>query len=209
MHPILQKNKFLIKEHIGLLKLSHNYDIFDPSTEEKIMECREASLGIIRQLFRFTPLKWKTPFHLEIKTVDQQKILSLKRGICWGYASTVNVFDENDIYVGTFKEKFFSKKGRFQVYIAEDSSVGKLTGTMTDWNFNFYRDYKEIAQISKRWGGYMKELFTTADSYTLNIDKYVPYNSEIRIMAFAAVFCIDMVLREGSMLARILTISNR
>ena len=30
MNPILEKNLFLFKEHIGMFKASNNYDIYDP-----------------------------------------------------------------------------------------------------------------------------------------------------------------------------------
>ena len=35
----INKNLFLVKEHVGLFKAASNYDIHDPETGEVIMEC--------------------------------------------------------------------------------------------------------------------------------------------------------------------------
>jgi len=47
MHKLLSKNVYLVKEHVGMFKAANNYDIYDPQTNEIIMECREELLGII------------------------------------------------------------------------------------------------------------------------------------------------------------------
>ena len=49
MHPLLNKNLFLVKEHVGFFKAANNYDIYDPETGELIIECREPSLGGIHK----------------------------------------------------------------------------------------------------------------------------------------------------------------
>ena len=50
--------------------------------------------------------------------------------------------------------------------------------------------------LLKKWAGIGKELFTTADSYILQISETVPENDFIRQLIIAAVMCIDMVLKE-------------
>ncbi len=45
MHPVLNRNLFLVKEHVGMFKAANNFDIFDPETGELIMNCREESWG--------------------------------------------------------------------------------------------------------------------------------------------------------------------
>jgi hypothetical protein len=46
MNPILNKNLFLIKEHVGMFKAANNYDIYDPENNQMILNCRENNLGI-------------------------------------------------------------------------------------------------------------------------------------------------------------------
>ena len=41
MDSILEKNLYLFKEHLGLIKAHNNYDIYDPESKEMILHCRE------------------------------------------------------------------------------------------------------------------------------------------------------------------------
>jgi hypothetical protein len=77
MHSSLQLNQFFVKEHAGPHEASNNYDIFDPATKQKILECREHSLGIFTKLFRFTEYKQLTPFNIEVRTPEGAKVLPL------------------------------------------------------------------------------------------------------------------------------------
>lgn len=53
-----------------------------------------------------------------------------------------------------------------------------------------------MAQVTKKWAGLGKELFTSADNYALEISDSVPKNDSVRPLILAAVMCIDMVLKE-------------
>jgi len=195
MNQILNKNLFFVKEHRGIFKAANNYDIFDPNTQQMIMTCREEKLGIFTKIFRFTDYKRATPFDIEIKTADGKKVLTVKRGISI-FLSNVEVFDENDILVGRFKQKFFTIGGKFDVLDASDNVVCSLKGKWTSWNFDFIRDEFKLAHVSKKWAGIGREMFTSADNYMLEIDNSVPQNDSVRLLILAAVMCIDMVLKE-------------
>jgi len=195
MHPVLHNNLFLVKEHVGMFKAANNFDIFDPKTNQKIMECREPNLGLFTKLFRFTDYKRMTPFHVQVNTPEGQKVLSIQRGISL-LRSSVQVFDENGLLVGTFKQKLLSIGGKFSVLNAQDEEVCTLQGKWTSWDFRFLKASTELAGVSKKWSGLGKELFTSADNYMLTVADTVPANSTDRILIMAAVLCIDMVLKE-------------
>jgi uncharacterized protein YxjI len=195
MHTALRANQFFVKEHVGAFKASNNYDIFDPATNQKTMECREPNLGIISKIFRFTDYKRMTPFDIEIRTPEGAKVLTVKRGISL-FLSKVEVLDEHDRVVGYFKQKLFSIGGKFDVLNADDSVVCTLKGKWTSWEFRFVQGEKELASVSKKWAGLGKELFTTADNYMLAIDNSIGADDSRRILILAAVMCIDMVLKE-------------
>lgn len=195
MHAVLNNNLFLVKEQVGMFKASNNYDIYKPDSNEKILECREPNLGLITKLFRFTDYKRMTPFHVEVHTPDGQKVLTVKRGFSL-FLSKVEVLDENDKLVGTFKQKLFSIGGKFDVLDKQDNPVCTLTGKWTSWDFRFMRGENELASVSKKWAGLGKELFTSADNYMLAINDSVAADNAARILIVAAVMCIDMVLKE-------------
>jgi uncharacterized protein YxjI len=195
MHPVLSNNLFLVKEHVGMFKASNNFDIFDPTTQQKILECREPHLGIISKLLRFTDYKRMTPFHVVVTTPQGGKVLSVKRGISLLW-SNVKVLDENDVVVGSFKQKLFTIGGKFEVLDANDQHVCMLKGKWTSWSFSFIRGDSEFANVSKKWAGLGKEMFTTADNYMLSIQPTVKSDAKVRTLILAAVLCIDMVLKE-------------
>jgi uncharacterized protein YxjI len=195
MHPVLQSHMFFVKEHVGMFKAANNFDIFDPASNQKILECREPNLGLFTKLLRFTDFKRMTPFHVELSTPEGQKVLSIQRGISL-LRSSVQVFDENGLLVGTFKQKLLSIGGKFSVLNAQGEEVCTLQGKWTSWDFRFLKGSTELAAVSKKWAGLGKELFTSADNYMLTIADTVPANSTDRILIMAAVLCIDMVLKE-------------
>ena len=195
MNPLLNQNLFFVKEHVGMFRAANNFDILNPETQVTDMICREDNLGFFTKLLRFTQLKRMTPFHIEIKSHSGEKILTVKRGISI-FLSDIQVFDENDQLVGSFKQKFFSIGGKFDIFDQNENMLCSLKGKWTSWSFDFIKDQTIFAKVNKKWAGLGKELFTTADNYMLSIDKSVPENAPIRLLILAAVFCIDMVIKE-------------
>ena len=195
MHPALRQNLFLIKEHVGIFKAANNYDVFDPASGAKLLECREPNLGFFTKLLRSTDYKRMTPFGVVLAGADGRKALTVRRGVSF-FLSKVEVLDENGRVVGGFKQKFFSIGGAFRVLDARDNEVCMLKGKWTSWNFQFLKGDRELARVSKQWSGLGKELFTSADNYVLSVSDAVGEDDDVRILIMAAVMCIDMVLKE-------------
>ena len=195
MNPILNRNLFLVKEKLGIFKASNNYDIFDPENNKNILICREPNLGIFTKIFRFTDYKRMTPFHVIISTPEGKPVVSVKRGFTI-FKSDVEVFDENERLLGTFRQKIFSIGGKFQIFDNLENHVCTLQGKWTGWDFKFMKNDLELASVSKKWAGIGKEFFTTADNYVLQINPNVAENDKVRQLIIAAVMCIDMVLKE-------------
>lgn len=195
MHPVLNRNTFFIKEHVGFFKAANNYDVLDPETGEEILHCREERLGILTKILRFTDYKTMTPFYVDIRTPQGEHVLSVKRGVSI-FLSKVDVLDENDQRLGGFKQKLFSIGGSFKVLSANDEVLCELKGKWTSWEFKFLSGTTELGSVTKKWAGMGRELFTSADNYVLQISDQVPPNHPLRQLIMGAVMCIDMVLKE-------------
>ena len=195
MHDVLNMNRFLVKEHVGLIKAANNYDIYDPETGEMVMVCREDNLGSVTKLLRFTDWKRNTPFDIEIRTSDGEPLIRVTRGVAI-LLSDVSVYDENDAIIGGFEQKFFSIGGAFDIRDAQGNALCSLRGKWTGWDFRFVHNDIEFAHVTKKWAGIGKEFFTSADNYMLEISSSVKEDSPIRQLILAAVMCIDMVLKE-------------
>lgn len=195
MHPALNKNLFLVKEHVAIFKAANSFDIFDPQSGQLMLQCREERLGFFTKMFRFTDYKRLTPFEIDIKTPEGKTILTVKRGVTL-FLSSVDVLDENNQLIGKFKQKFFSIGGKFEVLDANERPLCMLKGKWTSWEYRFASPDKEFALVTKKWAGIGKELFTSADNYVLQISPEVPENHPLRMLIMAAVMCIDLVLKE-------------
>lgn len=195
MSQVVNNNLYLIKEHVGIFKAANNFDIHDPATGEVIMECREPTLGLLTKFLRFTDYKRMTPFDIQIRTPDGQRIVRIQRGISL-FLSKVIVSDQDNKIIGGFKQNLFSIGGKFDVLDHNEQIICKLVGKWTGWDFTFEHQDNELAHVSKQWAGLGKELFTSADNYMLAIASDVPCDHVVRKLILAAVMCIDMVLKE-------------
>ncbi len=192
---VINRNLFLVKEHVGFFKAANNFDIYDPQTSQLTMECREDKLGLFTKMFRFTDYKRLTPFDIQVRTPDGAQVIRVQRGFTL-FLSRVRVYDDNDELIGGFKQKFFSIGGKFDVLDRDDQPVCTLKGNWVGWDFRFVWGEQELAQVTKKWAGLGKELFTSADTYMLSISPSVPPGSALRRLILAAVMCIDFVLKE-------------
>ncbi len=195
MHELLNRNVFLVKEHVGVFKAANNFDIHDPATGEIIMLCREDNLGIVTKLLRFTDYKRMTPFDIKVTTPEGQQLVRITRGTTF-IRSRVTVLDGKDQVVGGFNQKLMSIGGKFDVLDENDQILCSLKGSWTGWDFRFIAGDTEFAHVTKKWSGIGKELFTSADNYVLQISDSVPSDNRVRLLILAAVLCIDMVLKE-------------
>lgn len=195
MNPILNHSLFFIKEKVGLLKASNNYDILDPNSKSLLLTSRETKMNFLTRLLRFTDYKTYTPFYFEIKDGKGQTVFTIQRGFTL-FLSTVKVFDQRQQLVGMFKQHLFSIGGKFGVHDAQGNALCTLEGNWVGWNFKFIQEGRVFAEIFKEWSGLGKELFTSADNYMLSISDTVPVDHPVRMLILAAVLCVDMVLKE-------------
>ena len=114
MHPVLNNNRFVVKEQVGMFKAANSYDVLDPATGQEIIHCREPHLGVFTRMLRFSDYKTMTPFDVRLTTPDGESVLSVQRGISL-LMSKVDVLDEHGDRIGGFKQKFWSLGGAFKV----------------------------------------------------------------------------------------------
>lgn len=195
MHPIFKKNTFFVKEHVGYLKAATHYDIYDEH-RNLLLECREPNLGFFTKLFRFTKYKRMTPFEVIVTDVNSGlQVLRMEKGTTW-FRSVVQVYDEKDTLQGIFRQHVLSIGGKFDVLDEHEVLKCQVKGSWASWDFSFEQDGRQLAQVTKKWAGIGKELFTTADNYVVAIDPSLPAQSDVRMLILAAALCIDKVLKE-------------
>ena len=193
---LLDNRQFFVKERVALLKLTDAYDIYDPETKMQLGIARDEPPGWAKAL-RLIVSKHFLPTSIHVYEKEgMPALLSLHKKASF-LRSTVNLTGNNGKLLGTFRSKLFSLGGGFFVMDALGNTFAEVKGDWKGWNFRFLdTSGRELGIVTKKWAGLGKEMFTTADTYMLEISEFVPPDSSIRQLIMAAVLCIDMVLKE-------------
>ena len=96
---MLEKNTFVVKEHVKLISNSNTYDILDAETGNQLGTAQE-NIGIVKQLLRFVLPKQLMSTVVEVREKpDDQLVFSIRRGM-YIFRSRVEVLDANGALVG-------------------------------------------------------------------------------------------------------------
>lgn len=191
---MFDKTQYLIREHVGMLKLADVYDIFDAETGDQLGVAKEQISGLVKLLRLFIHKKLM-PTTIEIATeADGPPLLTMYRPISL-LRSKVTVSDADGNELGYFKSRVISLGGRFDVYDMDDQLIAEVKGDWKGWNFTFTNDEgQQIGQVTKKWAGIGKELFTSADNYIVSLDGEP---GEVKAaLLLAAGLAIDIVYKE-------------
>ncbi|MBP8130853.1 MAG: oxidoreductase [Candidatus Hydrogenedentes bacterium] len=195
---MLNRRTYLIREHVGFLKLSDTYDILDPETQDQLGIAKErpgAMIHVLRFLINKRVLPTKVFVYEGSNPQDESKLIfSIRRGVTL-FRSRVNICDGAGNVVGWFKSKAFSIGGAFRVYDSLGNEVALVRGDWKGWNFRFLdKAQNEIGVITKKWAGIGKELLTSADNYIISLrEEAMPANA---ILLIAAGLAVDTVYKE-------------
>jgi uncharacterized protein YxjI len=136
------------------------------------------------------------PFLLEIKNSDDELQASISRGWTF-FLSKIEIKNAQGELIGTIKQKFKLFTPKFIILDTTGTQIAEISGDWAAWDFSI-RDVtkSEIGVITKKWAGALKEMFTTADKYMVEINETYT-NLEHRAIILSAAITIDMILQES------------
>jgi uncharacterized protein YxjI len=188
-----EKNTFFIDEKIGFFKFTNAYKVYDEFGEIGLIHQR---LTAGQKFLRLLLKKGMLPFQLEITDLNGDTLVTIKRG--WTFwMSKITLTDGKGDLLGKINQKFAILKPTFKIFDDTDTEIAGITGDWKGWSFKIAdMNGNQIGTISKKWNGILKEAFTTADKYVVDI---VPeYAEDKRKMAIVScAVTIDMVLKES------------
>jgi uncharacterized protein YxjI len=193
----LDLRQFVVKEHVGFLKLTDVFDIYDAATQAKVALARETPGGFITFL-RFLVNKRLLPNLVTVTQGDENGplLLAIRKPFTF-LRSKVWVEDGSGRRLGYFRSKIFSFGGGFWVHDEFDRQVAEVKGDWKGWNFKFLTvEGKELGLVTKKWAGLAKELFTSADTYAVSIHEDAGADRSRAILLLAAALAIDIVYKE-------------
>lgn len=193
---MFNSRSYAVKEHVGVFRTADHYDILDAETGRQLGVAREHVGGALTAL-RIVFGKRFLPTTVEFRVQDDMPVvLTLKRGMSFLW-QTVSVFDADGRALGFFKSKRSLVRAGFMVYDAADKPIAEVKGDWKGFSFKFLTpDGRELGTVDKQWGGLMKELFTSADTYHVKLAEDLGTNPSMAALLLAAGIAIDVVFKE-------------
>lgn len=196
---MLERNRFVVRERVKFLTDRNTYAILDADTGADVGTAEER-IGPAVRLLRWFVSKHLMPTRVEVREKpDDSLLFTIRRG---GYVfrSRVEVLDSHGEPVGFFRSKVLTLGGGFHVYDRAGHHFAEVRGKWHGFDYRFVTpDGKvELGRVSKTWGGLAKELFTSADTYGVEVAEGLDEQPLAKMLILAAALAIDMIYKEES-----------
>lgn len=194
--PVLERTRYMIKEQVKVLSSTQTYEILDADTGQLVGTAQETNGFFVRGL-RWFMSKQLLPTRAEVREKpDDSLVFTIRRGV-YLFKSTVKVYDAQDELVGFFRSKVFTISGGFHVYDKDGKHFAEVKGRLLGFDYRFVTpDGKlELGRVSKKWGGIAKELFTSADSYLLEVNPELADQPMAKMLIVAAALAVDLIYK--------------
>jgi uncharacterized protein YxjI len=195
MSELLTRDTLVINQKAKLIELTNEYRILDEQGNE-LGVIRQEGQSAVRKALRFVSNVDQFLTHkLAVYDRGGAKVVELVRPAKI-MKSTVEVSDGSGRAVGKIVQKNVFGKKRF----ALEDSAGQLLGAINAENWRAWdfaiEDWTgaEIGRITKKWSGLLKEGFTTADNYVLNVNGDA--KGDLRLLVLASAAGVDLALKQ-------------
>lgn len=188
-----ESNTYFVDEKVNFFKFENCYQIYNDKGEN--IGAIKQKLNIGQKLLTLLISKTMLPFLLEIKDSNDNLEVTISRG--WTFIlSKITIKNSQGEAIGYIKQKFKLFSPTFNIFNTSEELIAEISGDWKAWNFKINdAANNQIGSISKKWAGAMKEIFTTADKYNVQIEENYS-NLENKIAILAGAITIDMVLKE-------------
>jgi uncharacterized protein YxjI len=188
-----ESNTYFIDEKVNFFKFENCYQIYNDKGEN--IGAIKQKLNIGQKLLSLLISKTMLPFLLEIRDSNDNLEVTISRGWTF-FLSKITIKNAQGEAIGYIKQKFKLFSPTFNIFNTSEELIAEISGDWKAWNFTINdAANNQIGSISKKWAGAMKELFTTADKYNVQIEENYA-NLENKIAILAGAITIDMVLKE-------------
>eukprot|EP00708_Paratrimastix_pyriformis_P003499 GAFH01002279.1.p2 GENE.GAFH01002279.1~~GAFH01002279.1.p2 ORF type:complete len:282 (-),score=80.65 GAFH01002279.1:376-1188(-) len=197
-HTLLAPHqRLVVKQEIEIMEVltgfetQNHYSIFTPEKQRLFMAaeqsdfCARCCLGGSR------------PFTIKIVDVNtKQEILTFQRD-CKCYFHEIRAFSRAGALLGYVKRNFSCCERNYQVYNAAGQPMYFINGPCcSPWTFDIVNSAgQQVGSIKKKWGGVFKEVFTDADTFSV---EFPPADPDCKAVILGAVFLIDFMYFEDN-----------
>jgi uncharacterized protein YxjI len=192
---LLSRDVLVINQKAKLIELTNEYRIRDEDGND-IGYIREEGQSVLRKAIRFvSELDQFLTHRLAVCDRDGARVVQLLRPRKL-MKSRVEISDGDGRAVGTIVQKNVFGKKRFALEGASGETLGAINAeNWRAWDFAIEdATGVEVGRITKKWAGFLREGFTTADNYVLEIGSQV--SPDLRLMMLASAAGVDLALKQ-------------
>ena len=195
MSELLSRDTLVISQKAKLIELTNEYKILDEEGTQ-IGTIREEGQSKARKALRLlTKVDQFLTHRLSVYDAAGGKVVELARPAKI-MKSTVTISDGADRQVGRIVQQNVFGKKRFALETPEGEPLGSINAeNWRAWDFAIQDAAgDEVGRITKKWAGLLREGFTTADNYILNISGEV--SPDLRLVMLASAAGVDTALKQ-------------
>ena len=191
--------EYLIDEKVSAFKFENAYTVYDGAGNlaGAIRQVNISGGAKAARVLLGGSAKAMQSFQFDILDHTGKKLASIKRGGMGGGIAalrSIQILDASEHSIGRI-QVVPGWTPKLQILDASESPVGLITGDWKGWNFTIQNaDAKQIGAIDKKWNGFGKEFFTSADKYHVTVDTGI--RPDQKMLITAAAVTVDMVMHE-------------
>lgn len=183
-HIILVHQIKELAEIIINWETANQYEILD-SENKKIGFAAERTNGFFHRIVR-NILRSHRPMTIDVMDNEGAPVLQGKRPFYFLF-SNLYVFDSNNKQIGSVQTRFGFINRKYDLLDQMGNTFAKISSPRWRlWTFKIFNcagEQKGI--ISKKWGGILKEAFTDADKFAIDLSQYSWSDHQKSIFLFA------------------------
>lgn len=195
MASLLEHDVVVVRQKAKIIELTNQYELQDQdgttigAVNQVGQSKAKKALRLLSNLDQFLSHK------LEVQDLDGSAVLTLKRP-AKVMKSKIEVTDASDAPVGTIVQRNIVGKKRFGLEAPDGTSLGELQGeSWVSWDFVINDEAGNVVgRVNKKFSGLLREGFTTADTYVVQLEPGL--TGPLRSLAFAAAVAIDTALKQ-------------
>lgn len=195
MSDLLSHDVLVISQKAKLIEMVNEYRIFDDAGGE-IGTIREVEQSTAKKAVRlFSGVDQFLTHELGVFDIDGQQVLRLERPAKL-MRSKIKVSDATGTERGAILQDNVVGAKHFALVDVRGERIGSIDGdNWMSWDFAIHDTTGvEVGRITKEWAGILREGYTTADTYILQIDPDV--SSDLRLLMFASAAGLDVALKQ-------------
>ncbi|MBP3956546.1 hypothetical protein J8F10_14800 [Gemmata sp. G18] len=188
---MLERETLVVKQRVKTFSSRASFEILDENGT--VVGTAEQSTSALAKVVGTVLGAPATQIEFREKPDDSLVFTVRRRGLL---LKKVEVVDSQGAVIGLYKAKKFSLAGGFHVYDGAGKHVAEIRGKMLKSEYTFFQpDGKtEMGKVSKKWAGAMKEMFTSADTYAVQIAPQFADQPTVKMLILGAAVAIDSLM---------------